>query len=93
MIITDMKLIKESENKAVITTRFVVENNSTITYVSYDDDGDWQFFGNEDITENDALVISIKQILDIDQSLKDIPEIQEGQNVTRNDINSPWQII
>jgi hypothetical protein len=39
-----MKINNEPENKAVITTKFVVENNSTIVSVFYDEDGDWQFF-------------------------------------------------
>lgn len=86
-----MKLIEEPKNKAVITTRFVV-NGSIITFVSLDEDGDWQFFGDEDITENDAMVISIEQILKIDDTLAYIPDMRKGQSAFRLNKNSPWQI-
>ena len=88
-----MKLIREPENKAVITTKYVVENNSTITSVHYDEDGDWQFFGNEYITEDDAVVVSVKQILNIDATLNDIPEIHRGQIAIRTNKNSLWVLI
>ena len=87
-----MELIKEAENKAVITTKYIVENQSTITSIYYDEDGDWQFFGDEDVTEKDAFVVSIKQILNIDPTLKNIPEIQPGQTIIRSNKNSLWQI-
>jgi len=88
-----MKLIKENENKAVITTKYIVENQSIITSVYYDEDGDWQFLGDEDITEEDAFVVSVKQILDIDPTLKNIPEIQLGQTIVRTNKNSLWQTV
>lgn len=51
------------------------------------------FFGNEDVSEKDAFVISVKQILSIDPTLNTMPDIQQGQTVMRNNINSPWKII
>lgn len=88
-----MKINNEPENKVVITTNFVVENNSTIVSVFYDEDGDWQFFGNEDVSEENAFLISVKQILSIDSTLNTLPNIRKGQTVIRNNINSPWEII
>ena len=47
-----MKPIDETRNKAVLTTRYVVKNNSPVVTVIYDEDGDWQFLGTEEIDEN-----------------------------------------
>ncbi|WP_267963716.1 hypothetical protein, partial [Testudinibacter sp. TR-2022] len=87
-----MKITQENILKKAITTRFVLENNSNIVSVFYDEDGDWQFFGNEEVTEEDARIVSIQHILDIDNSLTTLPEILRGQSAFRNDKNSAWKI-
>ena len=87
-----MKLNDESENKPVITTRYVLDANSLITYVVYDEDGDWQFFSDEDITESDACVVSVKQILELDDSLNEL-DLKPGQAAERSDADAPWQTI
>ena len=87
-----MKLTEDNKNKSVITTKYIVENKSTIVSVFYDEDGDWQFFGEEEVTESDARVISIGQILEIDNSLMDLPNIVKVQSLFRNNKNSLCQI-
>ena len=87
-----MKLNDESDNKPVITTRYVLDANSQITYVVYDEDGDWQFFSDEDITESDACVVSVKQILELDDSLNEL-DLKPGQAAERSDADAPWQTI
>ncbi|HMM04432.1 MAG: hypothetical protein ACK5KN_15500 [Dysgonomonas sp.] len=87
-----MKLNDESGNKSVITTRYVLDANSLITYVVYDEDGDWQFFSDEDITESDACVVSVKQILELDDSLNEL-DLKPGQAAERSDADAPWQTI
>lgn len=42
-----MKITEENKNKSAITTKYVVNNNSIIVSVFYDEDGDWQFLGEE----------------------------------------------
>lgn len=87
-----MKLNDESDNKPVITTRYVLDANSLITYVVYDEDGDWQFFSDEDITESDACVVSVKQIFELDDSLNEL-DLKPGQAAERSDADAPWQTI
>jgi hypothetical protein len=87
-----MKLIDEASNKSVITTRYVVDGNSLITYVVCDEDGDWQFFSDEYGTESDACVVSVGQILEIDDTLGDL-DLKPGHGAERSDIDSPWQTV
>ena len=87
-----MKLADELPDKAVITTHYVLSTGSAITYVSYDEDGDWQFFGNEDVEEKDARVMSVKQIIDLDPTLKDLPDMQPSQSASRMDVESKWVV-
>jgi hypothetical protein len=58
------------DNKPVFTTKFVIEDRSEIIYVAHDKEGDWQFFSREDASEQDARIISINEILELDGSLK-----------------------
>lgn len=75
----------------VITTKFVIENNSPIVYVFRDEEGDWQFFGKEEnIKEEDAKVISLDEILEIDPSINDILWISNGMQAWRDNVNSEW---
>lgn len=79
-------------NQAVFTTKYVLENNSPVIYVSHDADGDWQFFGKEDgLNEEDARIISFGEILKINPSLKEILWIPEGMEAWFNDETKEWQ--
>lgn len=82
-----MKLINEDPNKAIITTKYVANERKAITKVIYDEDGDWQFYSNDVIDEGDAVVLSVRQILEIDKTLAPL-ELSKGQEVVRNDINN-----
>ncbi|UKB82723.1 hypothetical protein LF887_17110 [Chryseobacterium sp. MEBOG06] len=77
----------------VITTRFVLENNSAIVSVFKDADGEWQFFGNEEnISEEDARVISLDEILQIDPTLKELLGIDNGSHAYREDDRDNWKV-
>lgn len=87
-----MKPIDENRNKAVLTTRYVVKNNSPVVTVIYDKDGDWQFLSAEEIDESDAVVLSMKEMIKHDDTLYNIPELKCGQSAVRENIHSPWRI-
>lgn len=87
-----MKIIEESKNKSAITTKYVVNNNSIIVSVFYDEDGDWQFFGEEEVSEEDAIVVSIQEMIDIDKSLVNLPDLKEGESAYRKNKESIWLI-
>ncbi|MGE8513540.1 MAG: hypothetical protein ACN6N7_12610 [Chryseobacterium culicis] len=83
----------ENLNEAVITTRFVLENNSTIVSAFKDPDGEWQFFGNEEgISEQDARIISLNEILQIDPTIKKLLEIASGSHAYRDSKEDDWKI-
>lgn len=56
----------------------------------YDDD-DWQFFDGITIKEDDALVSSVKQILDIDPGLKTLSEMRINDSMFRKNKGNLWQ--
>ena len=87
-----MKVTEEDKNKSAITTKYVVNNNSIIVSVFYDEDGDWQFLGEEEVSEEDAIVVSIQEMIDIDKSLVNLPDLKEGESAYRKNKESIWLI-
>lgn len=79
-------------NVAVITTKYVIENESPIVLVFKDIEGDWQFFGKEEnIGEEDGRVVSLSEILDIDPSIEDILWIDNGTQAWREGYDKEWK--
>ncbi len=76
-------------NLAVITTKYILEGEP-ILYVARDEDGDWQFLGGQDITEADAAMVSLGQIIERDSSIKELLDMPKETEAKRKDINSPW---
>lgn len=87
---------KDSEtidlNQVAITTKYVVHNNSTITNVYHDTDGDWQFLGDEGVNETDALLLSLGQIFKLDPTIKDVLNLKSGQSAHRHSMTDRWAI-
>ena len=85
-------IIEENKNKSAITTKYVVNNNSIIVSVFYDEDGDWQFLGEEEVSEEDAIDVSIQEMIDIDKSLVNLPDLKEGESAYRKNKESIWLV-
>jgi len=82
---------KESETTACFTCSHVINDKSQILYVTHDSDGTWQFLcGNDNHTENNAKIVSLKQIVEIDQSLNNLYEMPKGVGATRKSIDDTW---
>ena len=78
---------------AVFTTKFVVQNDSPIVYVSHDEEGDWQFLGIGKVSINDAVVLSLKEISKIDKTILELSNLTTGHSASRSSQESKWEII
>lgn len=89
-----MKLKEENKNKTVLTTSYVLTNGSPVTFVLYDEDGDWQLFGEDEVSEDeDAYLVSVEEILEMEPMLKRLPDLQPGQAVTREKDGYKWFLV
>lgn len=89
-----MKLKEEFKNKPVLTTSYVICNDSPITFVLYDEDGEWQLFGDEEVAdEEDAYVVSVEEILEMEPALRKLPDMQPGQAVVRKKDSMRWFFV
>ena len=82
----------EPENTTVFTCKHITENNNPILLVTHDDDGYWQFLcGQEEHSEADAKVISLKEAVQIDNSLNDLFEMPKGYGAERTTQDENWK--
>ena len=67
----------DAPNTATITCCHILENGEPILYVSHDeDDGMWQFLCGKAHETDEAKLVSLKSVFDLDNSvgiLKDMP--------------------
>ena len=88
-----MKLKEEDKNKMVMTTAYVLCNGSPVTYVVYDEDGDWQLFGDDEFDDDDdAYMATVEEILEMEPALKKLPDMQPGQAVVRDKESTRWTL-
>ena len=88
---TTLYKFKEPENTACIVCNHVLSKERTILYVSHDIDGDWQFLcGQDDHTEENAKIVSLKQLTELDQSINDLYEMPVNVGAERKNIKDKW---
>ena len=89
-----MKLKEENKNKSVMTTSHVLCSGSPVTFVLYDEDGDWQLFGDDEVVEDeDAYLVSVEEILELEPALRKLPDMQQGQAAARDKDSTRWFIV
>lgn len=82
---------KDAENVAVITLTQIVNGSKPILYVVHDDEGDWQFLDGGDVSEKDAATVSLKQVADLDPSIKTLANLPLGWAAERDSVDKPWE--
>ncbi|MBA2937056.1 DUF2185 domain-containing protein [Paenibacillus sp. CGMCC 1.16610] len=81
----------DPENVAVITTNKIMNRERPIQYVTHDeDDGMWQFLDDGEVKEEEARIISLKQIINIDPSLIQLSDLPLGWVAWRDKRDSLW---
>jgi hypothetical protein len=81
-------------NVAVIVNRKIVRDGNWISHVSHDsDDGAWQFHINKggEPSEKDAMVVSLKEIVDLDLTILELADLPLGWRAWRVSKEAPWE--
>jgi NifB/MoaA-like Fe-S oxidoreductase len=77
---------------AVITVKSVLSRQCWIATVSHDaDDGGWQFLSGEQLSLDDAAVVSLQQIVEMDRSVEELADLPEGWRAWRVSPTVPWR--
>ncbi|WP_254513959.1 hypothetical protein [Anatilimnocola floriformis] len=80
-----------NEAVAAITLKRITSGEKPILYVTHDDEGDWQFLDGGDVSEKDATIISLKQIEELDPTIKAILDLPPGWSAVRVAKDKPWR--
>ena len=84
---------KDKKDVITITTKGIIEEGKPILYVSHDeDDGMWQFLDGTGLTEEDARVVSLKEIYELDSSIGDISTMPCGWNAWMDNEDDEWKM-
>ena len=89
------KKFSEPLNTAVFTTKFIINENKVITYVSHEEeDGSWQFFSDDEFESFGAVaaLVLLKQIINRDKTILEIADLPLGYIATRKSLKDKWKI-
>ncbi len=82
----------EPENVAVFTCVHVLENGADICYVTHDeDDGAWQFLCKETHDAEDARIVALKAVFEMDPTIGALAGMPEGCGAVRESKEHPWK--
>ena len=71
----------------------VLKEGYPIIRVIHERDGDWQFLGDgRNFQEEDAMVVSLKEIVEYDKTVSDIINMPEGKQAIRDSVGGIWHI-
>ena len=82
---------KDAENKAIFTFKHVTDKDRPILYVEHDKEGDWQFLCVQiDHSLENAKIISLKEIVELDNTMNDLYEMPIGVGAERIKVGKKW---
>ena len=82
----------DAPNTATFTCCHVLNKERPILHVSHDEDGYWQFLCGAEHSEEEARIVSLLEILQLDPGVSDLAQMERGCYAESNDENSPWVV-
>ena len=81
----------DDKNTIAITTKKIVSRQSEILLVSHDEhDGMWEFLDGEDVCEENAVVVSMFEMSQIDESINELYDLPLGWIAYRENKTTEW---
>lgn len=84
---------KDMPNTAVITTKRIIAKESPILEVWHDEnDGMWQFLDGLEIRVEDAIIVSLQEIISLDPTVVSLYNLPLGSYACRTDQSGKWYL-
>lgn len=82
----------QTPNTAALTTRQVTDLRSPIRHViHYSDDGSWAFLCGTTSETDDYRLVHMRDILELDDTLREVADLPLGWSAWREGGQSPWK--
>ncbi len=82
----------DAENVATMTVRQIMDGRQPILVVTHDaDDGMWQFLPGDPVEMSDAILVSLREVYDIDPSVAELADLPLGWTAQRSTPKQPWR--
>jgi hypothetical protein len=79
-------------NCAVITLKAIVAGEMPILFVSHDErDHGWQFLSGDPVSKEDASVVALREIVELDPSILKLADLPAGWVATRRSAYAGWE--
>ena len=83
----------DAPNTATIVCRHIFNGENPILYVSHDeDDGMWQFLCGNTHKSEEAKVVSLKEVFELDNSVEEVADMPCGYYAIREKAEDSWII-
>ncbi len=88
-----MKKFDDDLRVAVLTTKYVFKEDKPILHVfHHDEEGMWEFVGDQDLIEADYLTVALEEMISLDSTILEIADLPYGMEAYRKAKNAPWLI-
>jgi hypothetical protein len=82
----------DAENTAAITLKRIVAGIAPILLVTHDsEDGCWQFLDGGEISDEDASVVALREILNLDPTIEEVADLPFGWVAERTAVGTSWR--
>lgn len=81
---------KDLETTRVFTTKQITQHKEPVLHVTHDVDGDWQFLPFETPDESDGVLVSLKDIVDMDQTISELWDLPLGWHAWKRSPKDAW---
>jgi isopentenyldiphosphate isomerase len=82
---------EDPPNVAAFTTKRVVLDRRPIVRVTHDaDDGAWQFHSDDVWRTEDAMLVALSKIVELDPSIRELADLPRGWDAVRTSPSNPW---
>jgi hypothetical protein len=76
---------------ATFTLRSIMERRHPILLVVHDrDDGGWQFLDGSNVQMSEAMLVGLKEIVKLDNSVLELADLPLGWHARRQSARDPW---
>lgn len=82
---------EDAENTASLSMRPIFADGHPILFVTHDEeDGTWQFLTGGEPRQEDAMLVSLGSVFELDPSVGELADLPLGASASRESADAPW---